>query len=176
MTWSTVFLTRTSHSKPRQFLSCHLFICSAVFSCDQPTAVHWSPCDSAARTSDRPIWPVAPNIYTKYHENCDCGLLHDHLQSMLLVVGDCVRRADHRWPEALAVGDATQLRATDFGWRFRCPWAKDSKVGRNQGTTRLLSDSGRGDVGSFSNQSEIGNSFGQLRPGDMIEPTQRPVP
>jgi hypothetical protein len=136
MTWSTVFLTRTSHSRPKQFLSCHLFICSTVFSCDQPTAVHWSPCDKAARTSDRPIWPVAPNIYTIYYECRNRDLSHDYLLSMLLAVGDCARRVGRRWQEALAVGDATQLRATDFGWRFRRPWAKDSKIGRSRGLRR----------------------------------------
>lgn len=65
ITLSTVSLTRTSHSMHRQSFSCsHWFICSMVFSCVHPTAVHLSPCDSRARTSERPMWPVAPKTYS----------------------------------------------------------------------------------------------------------------
>jgi hypothetical protein len=60
ITVSTVSLTLTSQSNPRQLFSCHLFICSTVFSCVHPTAVHLSPCAMTARTRERPMWPVAP--------------------------------------------------------------------------------------------------------------------
>jgi hypothetical protein len=62
ITLSTVSLTLTSHNSPKHFRSCHFAICSMVFSCVHPTAVQWSPWESTARTSDRPICPVAPKI------------------------------------------------------------------------------------------------------------------
>lgn len=53
-TASTVSCNRTSHSRPKQ-RSCHLCICSNVFSSSLPTAVTLSPCDRAVRTRERPM-------------------------------------------------------------------------------------------------------------------------
>lgn len=60
MTSSTVLRTRTSHSRPRQ-RSCQPCICCMLFSFVRPTAVTLSPWLRAAFTSERPMWPVAPN-------------------------------------------------------------------------------------------------------------------
>lgn len=70
-TLSTVSRRRTSHNDPTH-RSCQPDICSRVFSPCLPTAVTLSPWESAVRTMERPIWPVAPKTS---HTACLAGFV-----------------------------------------------------------------------------------------------------
>jgi hypothetical protein len=124
ITLSTVSLTRTSHNRPRQFLSCQFCICSIVFSCVQPTAVHWSPCDSRARTSDRPMCPVAPKTLGILHQYAKTEVVQRHALSMKPASAGCVRTAG-RMSQAVSslVGRKRRsARGSGCGSQRRSPW------------------------------------------------------
>ena len=103
-----------------EFSFCQLASSSGSSAWDQPTAVTLSPCAVTARTTERPKWPVAPNIYRESEEAK--GMLVGRVQSSLLALAGCRPRAGRKLLAVLFPSSAEALnldRATmDPPWLF----------------------------------------------------------
>lgn len=150
ITLSTVSRTLTSHNIPRQFLSCcHFFICSMVFSWVHPTAVHLSPCDSSARTSDLPMWPVAPNTYTQAISETHTRRRHATHNPYLRFLRAVLRRR---------IAGCRQLQIGVMRgscWRQALASGVDVHCRRCSNGAGLDAVPGGGDVGNVWSQSEL---------------------